>query len=373
MLPTDPEQRRLGWRWPLLLTVVLRIVYSVIGAVFSWLSPPYLKLMRSNAFTETLPPLDHSAHSVVLDVWNRFDTLWYLHIAQHGYDRPEATVFFPVYPLLIRLMGRHLISALCVSTLATFFMFWAFQQLLRKNFPTDTVQKILLICAVWPGSFIYFAGYAESLLLAFILSSLHAARNERWWLAALLAFLACGTKAAGILVLVPLLILAWQSGSLKALWLLLAPSGLVSFMVWLRHRGFESLADIYAQYWHTELSFPWATLWHSLRAFYGSHDILLGLNLFCLFFVAWLIFLSRSGVAYVSFGVSALVLFLTKRTDPLLQSTMRYSLIIFPAYIGWERWLENPKLRPRFGISSVVLFIANLGLLWLFLGWSLVL
>jgi len=38
-------------------------------------------------------------------IWERFDTLWYLRIAQHGYDRPMAVIFYPLYPAAIRIVS----------------------------------------------------------------------------------------------------------------------------------------------------------------------------------------------------------------------------------------------------------------------------
>lgn len=351
----------------------MRVFYSLFAAIFSLLSPAHVELMRSNAFTETLHLPNHSIHYLLLDVWGRFDTLWYLHIAQHGYDLPASTVFYPLYPVLIKVTGGYLVSALCISTLASFFLFWGFQELFRLDFSTESINRSLLIFALWPASFIYFAGYAESLLLAFILWSLYAARRNYWWLAASLAFFACTTKAAGMLVFVPLAVLALRSRAFKSVWILLAPLGLAGFLFWLRRHGFDTPSHIYAQYWRTKISFPWTTLWSSCQVFVHSHGILLGLNLLFLLLFCWLVFATRAEWAYTLFGVAAVLLFLTKQTDPPLQSTIRYLLIIFPVYMGLGRWFESPALRPRFDILCTILLVANLGLLWLFLGWSLVL
>lgn len=373
MLSSVPDRPATqSWYKPLALTLGLRIFYSSIAVVFSWVSSPHLELMRSNALTETLPLPNHSMHYLLLDTWNRFDTLWYLHIAQHGYDLPASTVFYPLYSLLIKMAGGHLLAALGVSTVASFFAFWGFQQLLALDFQAETVQRNLLIFALWPASFIYFAGYAESLLLALVLWSLYAARREWWSLASLLAFLACITKAAGILVLVPLIVIALRRRSIKASWILASPWGFAGFLLWLQHRGFDTPAHIYAQYWHTKISYPWSTLWTSFEIFVHSYNAILLLNLFFLLLFCWLIFISRTGLAYMLFGASAIFLFLTKQTSPPLQSMVRYLLIIFPTYIGIGRLFEDRAHRSRFIAFCVILLTANVGFLWLFLGWSLV-
>jgi hypothetical protein len=57
---------------------------------------------------------------------------------------------------------------------------------------------------------------------------------------------------------------------------------------------------------------------------------------------------------------------------PPLQSMMRYQLFIFPAFVGMARVLERVGLGTRWGMICGAFLIMNLGLLWMFLGWSLV-
>lgn len=121
------------------LAAALRALYTIIAAF----SVPHLLLLpaliRNNLFTEYLmDPTAGLAYSL-LGVWGKFDTLNYLHIAQFGYDRPLIVVFFPLYPLLIRLLtpvfGNPLLTALVLSTFAAFFLFWGLLLLARLDFP----------------------------------------------------------------------------------------------------------------------------------------------------------------------------------------------------------------------------------------------
>jgi hypothetical protein len=66
-------------------------------------------------------PSPHGLHYALLGIWERFDTLWFLHIAQHGYDRPMAVIFYPLYPAAIRIASGlmpAMAAALLVSTVA---------------------------------------------------------------------------------------------------------------------------------------------------------------------------------------------------------------------------------------------------------------
>jgi hypothetical protein len=338
-------------------------------------------LIRSNALTENLPTPDHSLRYLLFGIWERFDTLWYLHIAAYGYDRPDAVVFFPLYPSLVKLMSwlmpPPMAAALLISTLAAFFVFWGLQELLADN-PPSLVDRSVLLCAVWPASFIFFAGYPESLLFALIVWSLEMARRDRWLTAAALGLAAAMTKAVGVVVVVPLLIMAIRNRRTTALparlvSLLLVPLGSAAFLGYLHWTGRHTLASAYGQYWQASISPPWMTLWASVHTLVHTPNPILTLNLIFLICVCALAVQSRLRVEYLLYSACAVAVFLCKDNSPPLQSMTRYLLIIFPAYVGLGRLLWSPHLQSKFGVLCAAFFIINLGLLWLFLGWSLVL
>jgi hypothetical protein len=98
---------------------------------------------------------------------------------------------------------------------------------------------------------------------------------------------------------------------------------------------------------------------------------LFGINLAMLIFVCVLLFASRARVEYLAYSAAAIGLVLCKETTPPLQSLIRYMLIVFPAFAGLACLLEGS--RSRFALVCACLLAVNLGLLWLFTGWSLVL
>src|SRR5438874_7753063 len=97
-----------GWRQNLRLDPSLPQVLAIVvglrlalGAV-AWLSlklfPPtsvggdwlQLRLPESSSLWPFIGP------------WERWDALWYHHLAASGYHTPSDAAFFPLYPLLIR-------------------------------------------------------------------------------------------------------------------------------------------------------------------------------------------------------------------------------------------------------------------------------
>jgi hypothetical protein len=359
---------------PLLLTFCLRIFYSAIGA----LCAPYLKLdpvlIQSNDLSENIMTRDAGWLYRILGVWERFDTLWYIHIAEHGYDRPESIVFYPLYPLLIRILStwlrQPLAAALVISTVATFFLFWGFQKLLTLDLPGETVRRALLIYAVWPASFTLFAGYPDGMMTALIIWAVYAARRGGWRSAGALGLLAGFSKAAGGLVIFPLVLIAWRARNWRA-WpiaaCLLAP---LTFTLFTRQSGYPAAAEVYAVYWNTRVAFPWETLWESLKpSLSGVHDLLLLFNLLTLLLVFAPAFGQRIRPEYTVYSLTALVLFLLKRTEPLLQSTSRYALAVFPAFAGWALLLKHAFV---FSLALMIFLMVNIILLLAFFEWALV-
>jgi len=357
------------------LTVGLRIFYSLLGALFSpdlQLDP---QLIRSNGLTEHL--INRASQPLLyalLGIWERFDTLWYIEIARHGYRSAAATVFYPLYPALIRCVSlplrSDLVSALLISTAGSFFLFWGALKLFRLDFANAVSGRAILLWVAWPASFTFFAGYPDSLLCALVVWSIYFARTARWYSAGVLGMLAGCTKALGCFTALPLLWLAWKRrdgrGALAAA---MCGLGVACFQGWLMLEHFPSAAETYRIYWRTTTVAPWTSLAEAARGVAHGGNVLLLLNLAVFAVTGVAALLPAVRAEYKLFTVAAMGLFLTKHTDPLLQSTTRYSLTLFAAF---------PALASRLGAGLGIvppLFVAaalNVLLFRVFLDWGLV-
>jgi len=357
------------------LTLGFRLFYSFVAALFSPRLTLNENLIHSNRLTDHL--MSRTLHPVLyslLGVWERFDTLWYIEIARYGYDNPMATVFYPLYPILIRLVSvptrSELAAALLISTGATFFLFRGALRLLDFDGAAPTATRAILLWAVWPASFVFFAGYPDSMVCALIVWSLVLARSSRWLPAGALGLLAGLTKAMGCLVAVPLLWIAWKDRRKEGLFAAASSlGGAGCYQGWLLLRHFPSAAEAYRTWWMTTTVAPWITLRDVIYAAMQGHNTLVLLNLI-LFVVAGLASFSPSvRMEYRLYAAAAMCLFLTKHTDPLLQSTTRYSLTLFAAY---------PALAAKLGKGvpfAIVLLLSaalNILLFRVFLDWGLV-
>ena len=367
---------RKDWQIALAITLALRVFYSALGVIAAFVLHPQQSSIRSNALTENLPS-PGSWHYAFLGIWERFDTLWYLHIAQHGYDLRPAVVFYPLYPALIRASSclmEPVAAVLLVSTVAAFFYFYGLLRMVRAESPQSRLLRALALAAVWPASFFFFAGYTEALAAAFIVWCIVWARAEHWLAAALCAFAAGLTRSAGTLLIVPLIFMAWRAhGSRSArAWILLAPAGTLAYWFWLRQTGKLSIPAAYHTYWNTEVAAPWTTLWRAIRSLADRFDLLVFISLVALvlFFAAGVLARRRTEDRW--FSAAVIVHLLLRLCSPPLLGTPRYLLPVYPAYLTMGGWFESIN-SARFAFLCAALFALNLAWLWQFLNWSLVL
>jgi hypothetical protein len=371
---TEAAVRWTPARIALALTCGLRVFYGLLAALLA----PWLQLdpglIKGNNLTGHL--MSRELHPVLyafLGVWERFDTLWYIQIAHHGYTRPMATVFYPLYPALIRVAffvtRSDLAAALLISTLASLFLFRGALRLFELDHTPAAALRAVLLWAVWPASFSFFAGYPDSLLCACIVWSLYFARANRWLPAGVLGLAAGFTKVLGCFLALPFLWIAWKRRDRRGIAAAaLSVAGVAGFQAWLALTDFASTAQTYHTYWATSTAAPWTTLLQAVSITIRTGNRLLLMNLTVFVAVAAATLMRDVRFEYKLFTVAALCLFLTKHTQPLLQSTTRYSLSIFAAWPVLSAKLGSGL---PFAVIAMLAFILNLLLFWTFLSWGL--
>ena len=364
---------RPDWQVALAITVALRVLFSAIAATFSFFVRPDFAVIRSNALTENLPA-SGAVYNALLGVWERFDTLWYLHIAQHGYDQPMAVIFYPLYPALIRVVSGAVpgtAAALVVSTVAAFFSFWGLLRLAESERTERGRMETLLVLAAWPSSFVLFAGYAESLALALIVWAVICARRGRWGPATLCGILAGLSRPSGVLVAVPLFVLAWRCRRARSLMVVLSPMGLLGYWGWLRWSGRISVVEAYRVYQGATLAPPWASLAEAARLIVGHGDALLAIK-FVLVALAVAFSLRREvRLEDKLFALAMTVQMLMYTGRPLLGGP-RYVLPMYPAFLALGGYVARRWSGKQFVFYLGCLGSLNLAWMWAFLNWSLV-
>ncbi len=161
--------------------------------------------------------------SALLTSWGNAGGAWYLAIARQGYSTPQAAPYFPLYPLLIKLvsvaLGSHaLVAGLLVANLGSLGAFIALGLLVAYETQrqgaapremSSAISRTLLAFAAYPLAFLLVATYSDGVALALIFAALLCARRRAWRWAALWAALAGLAQPLAIILVAPLL---WEYG-----------------------------------------------------------------------------------------------------------------------------------------------------------------
>lgn len=150
--------------------------------------------------------------------WLNFDARNYLKVATEGYSSSQQKfnlrVFFPFYPLLIRISSLNLLLnpiliGLAVSTSSFLAALFVLNKLLKtENMPEAKRFRTALLLMLFPASFFYLSLYTESLLLFLSLLTFYFLKKKNFWAASLSTAMATATKILGI-ALLPSLI--WET------------------------------------------------------------------------------------------------------------------------------------------------------------------
>ena len=127
----------------------------------------------------------------VIDVWARWDSDWFLKIAEEGYSWPSSTpAFLPLYPFLVAvlgfvLLGHPLLAGVIVSLVAGSAAFVLLYRLAAAKLGAAAAQRTVLFLALAPTSLFFGAVYSESLFLLFAVAHVSGRREgellEGWW------------------------------------------------------------------------------------------------------------------------------------------------------------------------------------------------
>jgi hypothetical protein len=299
----------------------------------------------------------------------RWDGVWYLHIAEHGYPHTTEAAYFPLYPLLVHTVGfvarSEVVAAALVSLVAFFVALVALHRLTELELGAAAARRTVVLVAFFPAAVFFSAAYTESLFLALSVGVLLAARRERWALAGALGALAAATRSAGVLLIVPALIMylaerppdgrRWRP---DAAWLLLIPCGLGAFLLASQLMLGDAFATVHAQdHFHRAFAGPFSGVWrgfeesgHALSAIAGGDLTASALRKLALLVTvlgalcATVGVFRRLGAAYGAYAVLALAAGLsTPQAGHPLSSSPRYVLVVFPLFMWLGAVLENRR------------------------------
>ncbi|MFQ5813754.1 MAG: hypothetical protein ACE5I2_11305, partial [Anaerolineae bacterium] len=299
-------------------------------------------------------------------------------VAMNGYFPGDGTtVLFPLYPLLMRLIGRYLLSGnyllagIFVSNIAYFFALFYLYKLTELEFNPRVAISTVIYLSVFPTAFLFLSAYTESLFLLCAVSSFYYARGGKWLVASIMGLLAALTKPFGLLLFFPLLYEYMVEREFKisaircdVLFLFLIPMGALAFLLY-RHLCVGDallITETYRTGWGVHASWSWNNIFDSLmaifdterfpplsledtlvrRIFYNSFD----LAYVGLFVLLSLVSLHRLRLTYslYMFSVLFVVLSLNFRPPYPIIAVPRYVLVLFPGFMVLGSVVRNRVL-----------------------------
>jgi Gpi18-like mannosyltransferase len=366
----------------LFAVIVTRAATWTIAFLANVLLPP------SRARTWDMP-FEHHKFAEIFAAW---DSGWYFDIARRGYyfnpDGQSSVAFFPLYPMAMRVIAwpfgdsdRTLwLAGIVISGISFVLALTAVHRLTERVCGSrEIARRAVLYMAVFPFSLFFTRVYAESLFLLMSVLAVSSAYGGRWWKAGLWGAAATLTRPNGILVGIPLILLALHAPAparemvRRAAALLLVPAALAGYSAYVYLLSGNPLAWLAAQSeWGYSLGHP---PWQQLLKMF---DRLVDFGIYGYFFVSplapyrlfhglvALMFLAVTPAIFrrigAPLGTYVLVSLLVPLSGNALEGVGRYAAALFPAFM-----LVACVRSPRFQEAMLVggsLFLALFVCLW---------
>jgi hypothetical protein len=269
--------------------------------------------------------------------FDHWDAQWFIHIALDGYTATSAA-FFPLYPLLLYLVGSSLVLGTLLSLVAAGLGAWAVASIAQPIVGGEGARDSVLILALFPTAFVFTSLYSDGVFLLASAVSFLAAQRGRPWIAGIAGGLAVASRVLGLALLPALVYLLWPRRRRDA-WrlapLVLLPAAVGAYAFYLRWKLDDPWAFRHAQgQWNRSAATlgPAGGLWDAIRAgWHSSLEILRHLPR------------NQGGPAgYVT-------------TDQVaLWNVVQLLVLVVAVWLTWVAWR---RLGPAFGLYSVTTLV----------------
>ncbi|MFD7666218.1 hypothetical protein [Streptomyces sp. NPDC059788] len=142
---------------------------------------------------------------------NRWDSRWYLGIAEHGYSyafdengfNESNLAFFPLYPVVVKAVagvtpGSRASVGLAVAAGCALLAAWGIFAVGERLYGARVGTVLAVLWGATPVAAVQWMGYTESLFTALVAWSLYAVLSDRWVAAGALCLLAGLTRPTGL-------------------------------------------------------------------------------------------------------------------------------------------------------------------------------
>jgi len=309
--------------------------------------------------------------------WANFDGEHYLAIAKDGYHLAEQA-FFPLYPLLIKLLGGGVWAGLIISNTSFFLALLGLFKLLKIDFSEKISKSAIILLLLFPTSFYFGAVYTESLFLCLVVWSFYFFRKEKYLFAGILGAFASATRIIGVILLAVYLIELFLKKKFRVIHysLFIILVGLLAYMFYLYKVYGDPLMFLHAlptfgeQRSSTPILLPQVIFRYVFKILPNlNYSYFAGTFSTVMEFVVGIMFLVVSIFSFFKLRLSYSLFLVLGYIIPTLSGSFsslpRYVLVLFPAFILFAVWISKTSGLIRF-IGYTVLLICLIVSLSLF-------
>lgn len=295
-----------------------------------------------------------------LDIWNRWDSLRHVRLAEIGYsgvgsDKADI-VGFPLYPWLVRVFSfifqDTLVSSFIVSGLATIAAGLLLHRLVRADYSDSIARNAVWFLLIFPTSHFLHINYNESLFIALTLGCFLAARQERWALAGVLGALVCLTRLNGLVIIPALLVemfLQYRASRRlqpQWLWIMIVPFGFAVYLLLNQFVTGEAFTfiKIGKENFHKSFSMPWngvAEVYNVLWSPEPAHAQMVGVQEFVFIMLGGVCAVASAFLLRPSYAVWMAGNWLLITSVGFIISVPRYTIVMFPIFILFAKLAER--------------------------------
>jgi Gpi18-like mannosyltransferase len=343
-------ERPTDFRFVLIVFLISRIGLEIVGLLSAFYFPPAQALFKIHDLQY------HERQPLPLEIWARWDSEWYLLIADHGYAsyeyfkdagggkylQQDSAKFFPAYSIAIRTLtfitGNSVLSGFLISNVCALLFLYFFLRLASKFMSSENAVNAAILYIVFPTSFFLSAVYAESMFLAAIVAAFLYIEERKILPALIACAIAVLARPQGALALPALLWLAWRKfetgrliGSAGILAAICIP--LAGYLMYIDHTfGSMSWISQSQTYWRGEMKYPFyafVRFFENNIAIHGQHNSLIDFTFAMVQIIVLAFSFRRIPLPYTLYSLIALLFPLSSS----LFSFSRLCLANFPFFL----------------------------------------
>jgi len=369
-----------------LIFLLSRLGLEIVGilAGFYFPSAQQLGRFRDLQYHQTQPRW--------LDMWARWDSEWWLLVADKGYSSSvevyrnfgggrylptETAKLFPVYPLAIRcltfLVRNSVLAGFLIANLAAITFLYYLHRLANKLLDEDSAAQTVLLYVVYPTSFYLSAVYSESLFLAALTAAFFYIEEKKLLPAAMACGIAILTRSTAFIAAPALVWLAWQKfENRKALSAFTIASALVipllMFLIFVKMRFGSVFAVTQSiEYWRGDLKYPFYAFVRFFQgdiAIHGQHNSIIDFVFAAIHIVILVISYRKIPAPYYLYSIVAIVFPLCST----LFSFSRLSLANIPFFLYAGRATVKQPLAALLPLAILLAFFMAAFANWFWVG-----